>query len=121
MKEGMNERRKEGVNPCMYSSTLSLSLSLALSLPFDQLSCSALSPPCADYYPTYLDAAVTMKDETETKFAAVWVDDNPRLAARFFVPARLPYLVYAKDGDCKELDRFRFLFSFHLSYYNPLM
>lgn len=48
-----------------------------------------------------------MKDETETKFAAVWVDENPRLSARFFIPARLPYVVYAKDGECKELDFFR--------------
>ncbi|KAF9346444.1 hypothetical protein BGX34_003877, partial [Mortierella sp. NVP85] len=60
--------------------------------------CSATSPPCADYYPTYLEAAETLKGESPAKFAAVWVEENPRLSARFFVPARLPYLVYAKDG-----------------------
>ncbi|KAG0351103.1 hypothetical protein BGZ54_003411, partial [Gamsiella multidivaricata] len=65
--------------------------------------CSSISAPCADYFPTYLDAAITMKNETQTKFATVWVEENPRLAARFFCPARLPYVVYAKDGDFRQI------------------
>ncbi|KAF9576516.1 hypothetical protein EC968_007994 [Mortierella alpina] len=65
--------------------------------------CSATSVPCADYFPTYVDVATTMKNETQTKFAAVWVEDNARLAARFFIPARLPYVVYAKDGAFRQI------------------
>ncbi|KAF9913594.1 hypothetical protein BX616_009845 [Lobosporangium transversale] len=65
--------------------------------------CSFSSAPCADYFPTYLDAAVTMQNETQTKFAAVWVEENPRLSARFIVPARLPYVIYAKDGDFRHI------------------
>ncbi|KAF8922947.1 hypothetical protein BGZ58_003553, partial [Dissophora ornata] len=65
--------------------------------------CSVSSAPCADYFPTYLDAAVTMQGETPTKFASVWVEENPRLSARFFIPARLPYVVYAKDGDFRQI------------------
>ncbi|CAO3564653.1 unnamed protein product [Mortierella alpina] len=65
--------------------------------------CSTTSTPCADYYPTYLDVATTMKNETQTKFAAVWVEDNARLSARFFIPARLPYVVYAKDGVFRQI------------------
>ncbi|KAG0196389.1 hypothetical protein BGX28_010213 [Mortierella sp. GBA30] len=65
--------------------------------------CSVNSAPCVDYFPTYLDAAVTMKNETHTKFAAVWVEENARLSARFFVPARLPYVVYAKDGEFRQI------------------
>ncbi|KAF9980118.1 hypothetical protein BGZ75_008808 [Mortierella antarctica] len=65
--------------------------------------CSSTSVPCADYFPTYLDAATIMKNETQTKFAAVWVEDNARLSARFFIPARLPYVVYAKDGVFRQI------------------
>ncbi|KAG0307333.1 hypothetical protein BGZ98_000508 [Dissophora globulifera] len=65
--------------------------------------CSASSVPCADYFPTFLDAATTMHKETNTVFASVWVEENPRLSARFFIPARLPYLVYAKDGEFRQI------------------
>ncbi|KAF9277672.1 hypothetical protein BGZ68_009087 [Mortierella alpina] len=65
--------------------------------------CSETSAPCADYYPTYLDVATTMKNETQTKFASVWVEENARLSARFFIPARLPYVVYAKDGVFRQI------------------
>ncbi|KAG0325943.1 hypothetical protein BGZ99_010396 [Dissophora globulifera] len=65
--------------------------------------CSATSVPCADYFPTFLDAATTMHKETNTVFASVWVEENPRLSARFFIPARLPYLVYAKDGEFRQI------------------
>ncbi|KAF9954023.1 hypothetical protein BGZ72_004969 [Mortierella alpina] len=65
--------------------------------------CSSTSAPCADYFPTYLDVAITMKNETHTKFASVWVEDNARLSARFFIPARLPYVVYAKDGVFRQI------------------
>src|ERR1700744_6324317 len=75
-----------------------LTLSIVLSL----YSCSPTSVPCADYFPTYLDVATTMQNETNTRFAAVWVDDNSRLATRFSVPSRLPFVVYAKDGECKS-------------------
>ncbi|GJJ76572.1 hypothetical protein EMPS_08931 [Entomortierella parvispora] len=65
--------------------------------------CSATSAPCADYFPTFVDAAITMKNETTTKFSAVWVEDSARVAARFFVPARLPYVIYAKDGEFRQI------------------
>ncbi|KAF9211396.1 Thioredoxin- transmembrane protein 1 [Podila verticillata] len=65
--------------------------------------CSPTSVPCADYFPTYLDVATTMQNETNTRFAAVWVDDNSRLATRFFVPSRLPFVVYAKDGEFRQI------------------
>ncbi|KAG0353660.1 Thioredoxin- transmembrane protein 1 [Podila minutissima] len=65
--------------------------------------CSPASAPCADYFPTYLDVATTMQNETNTRFAAVWVDDNSRLATRFFVPSRLPFVVYAKDGEFRQI------------------
>ncbi|KAF9098632.1 hypothetical protein BGX29_010937 [Mortierella sp. GBA35] len=65
--------------------------------------CSPLSNPCADYYPTYVDAATTLQNETNTKFAQVWVEENTHIAARFFIPARLPYLVYAKDGQFHQI------------------
>lgn len=75
-----------------------LPFSIVLSL----YSCSPTSVPCADYFPTYLDVATTMQNETNTRFASVWVDDNSRLATRFFVPSRLPFVIYAKDGECKS-------------------
>lgn len=62
-----------------------------------------MSAPSADYYPTYVDAAKTLQGETNTKFAQVWVEESAHISARFFVPARLPYLLYAKDGVCKSL------------------
>ncbi|KAF9419833.1 hypothetical protein BGZ94_009304 [Podila epigama] len=65
--------------------------------------CSDTSVPCADYYPTFLEAATILQNETNTKFASVWVDENPRLSTRFFVPARLPYVVYAKDGEFRQI------------------
>ncbi|KAG0051657.1 hypothetical protein BGZ83_003487 [Gryganskiella cystojenkinii] len=65
--------------------------------------CSASSAPCADYFPTFVDAAITMKNETNTKFSTVWVEENARVAARFFVPARLPFVVYAKDGEFRQI------------------
>ncbi|KAI1319093.1 hypothetical protein EDD11_004982 [Mortierella claussenii] len=65
--------------------------------------CSVTSAPCADYFPTFLDAAITMQNETHTKFASVWVEENARISARFFIPARLPYVVYAKDGDFRQI------------------
>ncbi|KAG0038299.1 Thioredoxin- transmembrane protein 1 [Podila clonocystis] len=65
--------------------------------------CSPASVPCADYFPTYLDVATTLQNETNTRFGAVWVDDNSRLATRFFVPSRLPYVVYAKDGEFRQI------------------
>ncbi|KAF9204839.1 hypothetical protein BGZ49_004794 [Haplosporangium sp. Z 27] len=64
---------------------------------------SVTSVPSVDYYPTYLDAAVTMQNETNTKFSVVWVEDSPHVAARFFVPSRLPYVIYAKDGDFRHI------------------
>ncbi|KAF9908414.1 hypothetical protein EC991_009869 [Linnemannia zychae] len=64
---------------------------------------SATSAPSADYYPTYLDAAKTLKSETNTKFAQVWVDESAHITARFLVPARLPYVVYAKDGQFRQI------------------
>ncbi|KAF9434037.1 hypothetical protein BGZ76_008665 [Entomortierella beljakovae] len=64
---------------------------------------SGSSAPTIDYWPTYWDAAVTMQGETNTKFATVWVDESPRVAARFFVPSRLPHLLYAKDGDFRQI------------------
>ncbi|KAF9939228.1 hypothetical protein BGZ65_011238, partial [Modicella reniformis] len=90
--------------------------------------CSVISAPCADYYPTFMDAAITLRNESNTKFAAVWVEENPRLAARFFVPARLPYVVYAKDGDFRQIPYVRndtqYLVNFieeeHYQYY-PIM
>ncbi|KAF9189951.1 hypothetical protein BGZ51_008699 [Haplosporangium sp. Z 767] len=65
--------------------------------------CSATSAPCADYFPTYVEAAVALKGETNTKFASSWVEENGRLAARFFIPARLPFIVYAKDGVFRQI------------------
>ncbi|KAG0247147.1 hypothetical protein BG011_001940 [Mortierella polycephala] len=65
--------------------------------------CSATSAPCADYFPTYVEAAVALKGETNTKFASSWVEENGRLVARFFIPARLPFLVYAKDGVFRQI------------------
>ncbi|KAF9385308.1 hypothetical protein CPB97_004937 [Podila verticillata] len=65
--------------------------------------CSPTSVPCADYFPTYLDVATTMQNETNTRFASVWVDDNSRLATRFFVPSRLPFVIYAKDGEFRQI------------------
>ncbi|KAG0324967.1 hypothetical protein BG004_003327 [Podila humilis] len=65
--------------------------------------CSPTSLPCADYFPTYLEVAKTLQNETNTKFGAVWVDDNSRLTTRFFVPSRLPFVVYAKDGEFRQI------------------
>ncbi|KAF9124418.1 hypothetical protein BGW39_008224 [Mortierella sp. 14UC] len=64
---------------------------------------SSTSAPSADYYPTYVDAAKTLQKETNTKFAQVWVDESAHIAARFLIPARLPYLVYAKDGQFRQV------------------
>ncbi|KAF9111376.1 hypothetical protein BGX27_005015 [Mortierella sp. AM989] len=64
---------------------------------------SSTSAPSADYFPTFWDAAVTMDKETNTKFATVWVEEAPRVAARFFVPTRLPYVLYAKDGEFRHI------------------
>jgi hypothetical protein len=66
-------------------------------------SISSTSAPSADYYPTYVDAAKTLQNESNTKFGQVWVDDSAHIAARFLIPARLPYIVYAKDGQCKYI------------------
>ncbi|KAG0276092.1 hypothetical protein BGZ96_003463 [Linnemannia gamsii] len=64
---------------------------------------SPLSAPSADYYPTYADAAKTLQGESNTKFAQVWVEESAHIAARFLIPARLPYLVYAKDGVFRQV------------------
>ncbi|KAK3845282.1 MAG: hypothetical protein J3R72DRAFT_436400 [Linnemannia gamsii] len=64
---------------------------------------SATSAPSADYYPTFVDAAKTLQKETTTKFAQVWVEDSAHIAARFLIPARLPYVVYAKDGQFRQV------------------
>ncbi|KAH7048696.1 hypothetical protein BKA57DRAFT_462104 [Linnemannia elongata] len=64
---------------------------------------SPISAPSADYYPTYVDAAKTLQGETNTKFAQVWVEESAHISARFFVPARLPYLLYAKDGVFRQI------------------
>ncbi|KAF9118275.1 hypothetical protein BGX30_004688 [Mortierella sp. GBA39] len=64
---------------------------------------SPLSAPSADYYPTYVDAAKTLQGETSTKFAQVWVEESAHISARFLIPARLPYLIYAKDGVFRQI------------------
>ncbi|KAG0003199.1 hypothetical protein BGZ80_011368 [Entomortierella chlamydospora] len=64
---------------------------------------SSSSAPSIDYFPTFWDAALTMQNETSTKFAAVWVENCPHIAARFFVPSRLPYVLYAKDGEFRHI------------------
>ncbi|KAF9145177.1 hypothetical protein BG015_011984 [Linnemannia schmuckeri] len=64
---------------------------------------SPASAPSADYYPTYADAAKTLQGETNTKFAQVWVEESAHISARFLIPARLPYLLYAKDGVFRQI------------------
>ncbi|KAF8942063.1 hypothetical protein BGZ47_006924 [Haplosporangium gracile] len=64
---------------------------------------SPVSAPSADYYPTYVDAAKTLQGETNTKFAQIWVEESAHISARFLIPARLPYLLYAKDGVFRQI------------------
>ncbi|KAF9582453.1 hypothetical protein BGW38_000189 [Lunasporangiospora selenospora] len=69
--------------------------------------CSFQSPACIDYYPTLMEAAEKLKDQSNAKFGAVWVEENSRLSARFFVPARLPYVIHAKDGEFRQIPYIR--------------
>ncbi|KAG0231600.1 hypothetical protein BGW42_008751 [Actinomortierella wolfii] len=61
--------------------------------------CSSSNLHCAEYYEHYLEAAETLGDDSPAKFVTVWVDETPLISARFFVPARLPYVLYAKEGE----------------------
>ncbi|KAF9935266.1 hypothetical protein FBU30_004841 [Linnemannia zychae] len=86
------------------------------------------SAPSADYYPNYVDAAKTVGKETNTKFGQVWVDECAHITARFLVPARLPYIVYAKDGVFRQVPYVRNNTEFLIEYieeekykYYPIM
>ncbi|KAF9168780.1 hypothetical protein DFQ26_000047 [Actinomortierella ambigua] len=61
--------------------------------------CSVTNPACAEYYTHFLEASEILGETSPAKFVSVWVDETPRLSARFFVPARLPYVLYAKNGE----------------------
>ncbi|KAG0259731.1 hypothetical protein DFQ27_003909 [Actinomortierella ambigua] len=61
--------------------------------------CSVTNPACAEYYTHFLEASEILGEASPAKFVSVWVDETPRLSARFFVPARLPYVLYAKNGE----------------------
>jgi hypothetical protein len=75
-----------------------------------------LSAPSADYYPTYADAAKTLQGESNTKFAQVWVEESAHISARFLIPARLPYILYAKDGVCMFIFIFLLLLTFDVQH-----
>ncbi|KAF9976082.1 hypothetical protein BGZ73_009180 [Actinomortierella ambigua] len=61
--------------------------------------CSVTNMACAEYYEHFLEASETLGDDSPAKFVTVWVDETPLISARFFLPARLPYVLYAKNGE----------------------